>query len=152
LRIEKIDAEAQRVNDSKPFHVAAANGDGKWLQPVELHARGIANFGHSQSIANDLRLPAWEAGAPPIWPPRRTTAADLAVMVAQMGERARDPRLYTDEWWRVQVDAERQRAEEAARCEREETERRAAMPVPTHSDWGEQWEKEAAARAARARP
>jgi hypothetical protein len=88
----------------------------------------------------------------PIWPPRRTTAADLAVMVAEIGERARDPRLTTGEWWRVQEDDKRQHAEDAARLEREEAERRASMPVPTHSDWGEQWEKEAALRAARARP
>jgi hypothetical protein len=39
-----------------------------------------------------------------------------------------------------------------SRLEREEAERRAAMPVPANSDWGEQWEKETAARAARARP
>jgi hypothetical protein len=82
----------------------------------------------------------------------RRPAADLAMMVACMGERGRDPRLTIAEWWKVNEDAERQRAEEAARLKREEAERRAAMPVPANSDWGEKWEREAAARAARTRP
>jgi hypothetical protein len=89
--------------------------------------------------------------------PRAVAAAsdhrrDLAVMVAHMGERASDPRLSTAEWWKVKEDTERQRAEEVARLEREKAERRARQPVPANSDWGEQWEKEAAHRAARARP
>jgi hypothetical protein len=152
LRIEKIDAECRRVNNSKPVHAEAANGDGKWLQPVELHARGLANFGHSESIMRDLHLPAWEAGARPLWPPYRNVGVELVMMRAQMSQQAGDPRLTTAEWWKVQEDAERQRAEDAARREREEAERRASMPVPAHSDWGEKWEREAAARAARARP
>jgi hypothetical protein len=75
----------------------------------------------------------------------------LAVLTAQIGQQAGDPRLTTAEWWKVKEDAERQRAEEAARRVREEAERRASMPVPANSDWGEKWEKEAAARAARER-
>jgi hypothetical protein len=151
-RIETVDAEAQRVNDSKPFHATAANGDGRSLLPVELHARGIADLGRSESVLKDLHLPSWEADARPLWPPYRNVAVDLAVLTAQIGQQARDPRLSTGDWWKVREDAERQRAEEAARLEREEAERRASMPVPTHSDWGEKWEREAAARAARARP
>jgi hypothetical protein len=150
---QAIDADCRRVNHSKPVYADSANGDGKSLREVELVARGIAGFGHSESILKDLHLPAWESGVRPLWPPRRTTAADLAVMVARMGERAGDPRLTTAEWWRVPDDAERQRAEEAERAKREEAERRASMPVPAHSDWGEQqWEKEATDRRARARP
>jgi hypothetical protein len=151
-RIEATDGEVRRVTAAKPTHADAANGDGRSLLPVELHARGLADFGRSESIMRDLHLPAWEADARPLWPPYRNVAVDLAVLTAQIGERARDPRLSTAEWWKVKEDTERQRAEEAARLEREEAERRASMPVPTHSDWGEQWEKETAARAARTRP
>jgi hypothetical protein len=151
-RIEATDGEVRRVTAAKPVYADAANGDGRSLLPVELHARGIADFGRSESITKDLHLPAWETGALPLWPPRRTTAADLAVLTAQIGQQARDPRLSTAAWWKVKEDAERQRTEEAARLKREEAERRAAMPVPAHSDWGERWERETAARAARARP
>ena len=43
-RIEAIDAEVRRVNNSKPMNADAANGDGRILSGVETHARGAGRF------------------------------------------------------------------------------------------------------------
>jgi hypothetical protein len=68
--------------------------------------------------------------------PRLQARLHLAVLTAQIGQQARDPRLTTAEWWKVKEDTERQRTEEAARLEREKAERRASMPVPAHLGLG----------------
>ena len=131
---EVDEARRQPINYAKPVRADAANGDGRSLLPVELHARGLADFGRSESVAKDLHLPAWEADARPLWPLYRNVAVDLAVLTAQIGQQARDPRLTRGDWWKVKEDTERQRAEQVARLEREEAERRASMPVPANSD------------------
>jgi hypothetical protein len=105
----------------------------KWLEPVELVARGIAGFSHGQSILKDLVLPAWEPNARPTWPLYCPVAVELAVLTAQIGERSRDRRLNTANWWEVEEEAHRRCAEAAERAQREETERRAKTTAPAHS-------------------
>jgi hypothetical protein len=66
-----------------------------------------------------------------------------------MLERAGDPRRTTAEWWQVAEQKEHAASEAAERAEAELRER---AKDRTNADWHEQWEREAAQRAARARP
>jgi len=61
-----VDAEVRAVNESAPGY------EGRRLREIELVARGIENWGASQPIEKQLRLPAFVEGfgtAPLLWPP-----------------------------------------------------------------------------------
>jgi hypothetical protein len=78
LKVEIIDAEVRRINAAKPYHAAAANGDGRHLREVELEARGLESLGHTLSILKDMRLPKWERAELPAWPPHRPATHFIA--------------------------------------------------------------------------
>ena len=69
LRIEQIDREIRRVNDTRP-RCESANGDGRHLQSVETEARGAGRLGET-SICRDIRLPHWRPGDGYAWPINR---------------------------------------------------------------------------------
>ena len=69
-RIESIEDAVKSINASKPMEAEAANGDGRWLDPVETVARGGGRLNETL-IARDLRLPHWDAADGLAWPPYR---------------------------------------------------------------------------------
>jgi len=110
--IEKADHEIWRVNQAAPNK--AKNG-GYLLQSVEHEARGPSaeQLRHLQ-IMKDLRLPNWEGGELPVWPPHRPP--NPAVIAPVLGG---DPRLSTNHWWEVKEEQAREAAERMAREEKE---------------------------------
>ena len=69
-RIETIDAEVKRIDNSKPMNADAANGDGRILYGVETHARGAGRLNETL-LARDLKLPHWSPADGFAWPPYR---------------------------------------------------------------------------------
>jgi len=132
--IEDSDREIWKVNHDAPRDA------GKYLYGVEHEARG-SGF---NPLVKNLRLPAWEPKAMPVWPPHRII--DPAVFAPPPS----DPRLYTSRWSEVYEErAARARAEEERKQAEAETKFLAAHPG---TDWQARWEREAKAHAARARP
>jgi hypothetical protein len=70
LRIEVIDAKVQRVNATKPTDADQANGDGLYLHPVEIEARGPSGL-DGTVLQRDVRLPHWRPRDGYAWPPHR---------------------------------------------------------------------------------
>jgi hypothetical protein len=103
---EEVDKECARVNSSAP------RGDHRRLDCVELTARGLNKFTHSQpSIAAAIQLPEWEQSSTLAWPPPQPSFA--ATYAASM-KPSFDPRFSAD-WWKV---LEQDNAERAAITER----------------------------------
>ena len=74
---EAVDREVDRIN-----HTAPAS-ENRRIWPVELEARGLDSFSTANpSIAKELRLPAWEQGAPALWPPPQVPFGAYAAFVA----------------------------------------------------------------------
>jgi hypothetical protein len=99
-RIEAIDAEVKRVNNSKPTNADAANGDGRFLYGVETHARGAGRLNETL-LARDLKLPHWTPADGYAWPPHRPA---LQFKLSELEEKQ----------IRQQRDAVRQRARDVA--------------------------------------
>jgi hypothetical protein len=88
LEIETVDQEIWRVNQAAPYK---AKTGAYLLHSVEHEARGpSASRLRQLQIMKDLRLPNWEGGELPVWPPHRPpTAAAIAPMPG--GVRASPP-------------------------------------------------------------
>jgi hypothetical protein len=99
LNIEKADLEIRQVNLAAP---AKAKLGGYLLRSVEEEARGPSalQLRHLQ-ILKDLRLPNWDGGELPVWPPHRPP--NPAVIAPMLGG---DHRLSTDRWWEVKQEQE----------------------------------------------
>jgi len=76
-RIAAMDVEISNLHHSRPAGVPLH------LASVELEARGLDRFSTTNpSIAKELRLPAWEAGVPALWPPPEVPLALAATAFA----------------------------------------------------------------------
>jgi hypothetical protein len=112
---EEVDKECARVNSSAP------RGEHRRLDCVELTARGLNKFTHSQpSIAKTIQLPEWEQSSTLAWPPPEPSFA--ATYAASMVPTF-DPR-YSADWWKV---LERENAERAKVTQRRQVEQEAAQ-------------------------
>ncbi len=90
LEIEKADQEIWRVNQAAP--VKARTTGGYLLHSVEEEAGGPSaqQLRHLQ-ILKHLRLPNWDGGELPVWPPHRPPNATV-IVPTYVG----DPRLSSD--------------------------------------------------------
>jgi hypothetical protein len=127
LRIERIDNDVYRVMESKPDprNCKAADHDGRFLQKVEITARGgMKNY----SILKDLRLPEWAPDGGLAWPINRGVDSVFTRPVVFS-----DPRLYTDRWQEVHEE----RAAAKAKAEKADAERLANLPLSANpgADW-----------------
>jgi hypothetical protein len=113
--IEDADREIRRVNEALPNEGATG-----------LYLRSVAEACGGNNLLKDLRLPAWQAGAAPLWP-RQFNPALIAPVVAG------DPRQSSGDWWRIK--------EEEARALRERQEREAAdEQAKARANWrGPRW-------------
>jgi hypothetical protein len=146
-RIEQIDQKIRRVSEAKPRAAKAADGDGRWLDSVELTARGMSGYAlNDVSILKHLKLPNWEPGGFAFaWPPQRPPDPSLFAPVV-IG----DPRLTTDRWW--EVHEERAAAARAAEEKKQAEAEARFLAAHPGTDWQPRWEREAKERAARGRP
>jgi hypothetical protein len=82
---------------------ARSSGMKLHLLEAELVARGLERFTRDvPSITKELKLPAFEPGRPPAWPPR------LQLHATWFGPMPHDPR-FSSRWWEA---GERQRREQ----------------------------------------
>jgi len=109
------------------LHQARPSGVGLHLLGAELVARGLDGFRtDAWSIATELRLPAFEPGQRPAWPPPQPfDPARFAPVPFD--------RRYSGQWWQVKEEEARAAQE---RQEREEAEREAKKAESWH---GPRW-------------
>jgi hypothetical protein len=99
VRMAANDAEISNL------HSARSSGVKLHLLEAELVARGLERFTRDvPSITKELKLPAFEPGRPPAWPPR------LQLHATWFGPMPHDPR-FSSCWWEA---GERHRREQEA--------------------------------------
>jgi len=119
-RIAANDAEIARLHQGRPTGVA------RHLAGAELVARGLDGFTTAApSIATELRLPAFEPGQRPAWPPPKPFNPSWFAPVPY------NPR-YSADWGLVQEEEARAQRE---RQEREEAERLAKALAGPGPHW-----------------
>jgi hypothetical protein len=98
-RIAANDEEISSLHQARPAGVALH------LLGAELVARGLDGFTTAApSIVMELRLPAFEPGQLPAWPPPKPFDPSWFVPVT-IG----DPRQYSGDWWQVKEEEARRR-------------------------------------------
>ncbi len=117
-RCAALDAKIAELHSRRPAGLSLH------LSSVEAVARNVQGFSRDvPSIAAELKLPAFEPGAPPLWPPPAAPITSYMITPPATLDTTAD-------WWRVAEqrarDAQAERARWGAHYEREQQAREAA--------------------------